>query len=366
MPITTGYSSKQLPDAVVDLQSQCGGREPRVVIYFASPKYDPAELSLRMRGAFPEARLAGCTSAGEFGGGKMMSHSLSAIFLDAETVKSAGAAVVENLRKDVSISDAFAKLEREVGTAFISMDIEKYVGVILVDGLSGAEETLLEKIGDRTDVLFVGGSAGDDLQFQHAHVMVDGAAFENAAVLLVLELEKGFDILKTQSLLPLGKRLVATKVDPGARVVLEFDGRPAVEAYAAALGVPPEDAPASFMTHPLGLMINGDPFVRSPQRVQGTAIAFYCRIEEGMELEVLTSTDIVAHTREAIEVRKRNLAISGIIDFQCILRTLQLRAENHCEQYGAIFDGIPCAGFSTYGEAYLGHMNQTSTMLLLR
>jgi hypothetical protein len=50
---------------------------------------------------------------------------------------------------------------------------------------------------------------------------------------------------------------------------------------------------------------------------------------------------------------------------QCILRTLQLRQEKRCEQYGEIFAGIPMAGFSTYGEAYLGHLNQTSTMLVL-
>jgi hypothetical protein len=46
--------------------------------------------------------------------------------------------------------------------------------------------------------------------------------------------------------------------------------------------------------------------------------------------------------------------------------TLQLRAENRCEQYCAIFDGIPTAGFSTFGEAYMGHINQTSTILVFR
>jgi hypothetical protein len=84
-----------------------------------------------------------------------------------------------------------------------------------------------------------------------------------------------------------------------------------------------------------------------------------------MELQVLDATDIVADTRKAIEARKAGPEpISGVIDFQCILRTLQLRGENHCDEYGAIFAGLPTAGFSTYGEAYLGHMNQTSTMLV--
>ena len=64
--------------------------------------------------------------------------------------------------------------------------------------------------------------------------------------------------------------------------------------------------------------------------------------------------------------RGANHSIAGLLDFNCILRTLQLRAENHCEEYGALFANMPAAGFSTYGEEYLGHMNQTSTMLLFR
>lgn len=107
--------------------------------------------------------------------------------------------------------------------------------------------------------------------------------------------------------------------------------------------------------------------MRSPQRVIGESMVFYCQIKEGTRLAVLEATDIVAHTRAAIEARKATgKPLGGLIDFQCILRTLQLRDEQRCDQYGAIFKGIPTIGFSTYGEAYLGHINQTSTMLVFR
>jgi hypothetical protein len=121
------------------------------------------------------------------------------------------------------------------------------------------------------------------------------------------------------------------------------------------------------MQYPLGLMAGGEPFVRSPQRAENGCMFFYCQIKEGMELQILKATDIVADTRAAVEAKKAEMGnISGLIDFHCILRTLQLRNENRCDQYGAIFAGIPAVGFSTYGEAYLGHINQTSTMLLFR
>lgn len=374
MPVQTAGSSRELADAVAEMKSQLNApahEKARAVLFFASSKYDPAELSRRMQAAFPEAAVIGCTTAGEIAGTKiagtkMMQESISAVWLDQEIVGRSACAVVEDLSGAMRISEAFSELERQLGAPVSSLPIDRYAGIVLADGLSGAEEALMEKLGDRTDVFFIGGSAGDDLRFHRTHVMANGEAYSNAAVLLLLELKNGFDIVKTQSFRGTGKTLVATQVDEPRRLVLEFDRQPALDAYAKALGVTPDAAPREFMKHPLGLMADGDPFVRSPQRVEGRGIAFYCQIKEGMELEVLEATDLVAHTRSAIEARKASGApISGIIDFQCILRTLQLREENRCEQYGAIFAGIPTAGFSTYGEAYLGHMNQTSTMLVL-
>jgi len=367
MPIRVAYSANALPEALWDLTVKAGDCNPRVILFFASSKYDPAEVSRAMQAAFPEACVAGCTTAGEIADGKMLRDSISTIFLDDEIVGQTASALVEGLSSQVSVGGAFSKMERQLGAPVSSLDIEKYVGIVLADGLSGAEESLMEKIGDRTDLLFVGGSAGDDLKFAQTHVMLNGHAFTDAAVLLLLEVKNGFDIIKTQSFGTFGKTLVATKVDEPRRLVEEFDHQPALAAYARALGTPPTEAPSYFMKHPLGLMIEKDPYVRSPQRVQGEGIVFYCQIKQGMKLEVLEGTDIVAHTRSAIEARKASgKPISGIIDFQCILRALQLREEGRCDQYGAIFAGIPTVGFSTYGEAYLGHINQTSTMLVFQ
>jgi 4-diphosphocytidyl-2C-methyl-D-erythritol kinase len=58
--------------------------------------------------------------------------------------------------------------------------------------------------------------------------------------------------------------------------------------------------------------------------------------------------------------------IEGIINFHCIQRTIELEKKNLVKQYGEIFKEIPTIGFSTYGEVYIGHMNQTSTMLVFR
>ena len=366
MPARTAYSTKDLPEAVADLRAQCGPCAPRVVLFFSSARYDASELSGLMRASFPDARLVGCSTAGEIAGSAMLSGSVVAMFLDDDLVEDAAVAVVRNLRAGVHVREALGEIENQLHAPLSSLDLERTVGVVVADGLSGAEEQLMDKLGDATDIRFVGGSAGDDLEFLATHVLVDGREYSDAAVLLLLRLRNGFDIVKTQSFRPFGKTLLATKVDESRRMVMEFDHMAALDAYAQALGVAPSEAAARFLRHPLGLMAEGEPFVRSPQHTEGSSIVFYCQIQEGMELEVLDATDIVKDTRAAVEERKAAGAIQGMIDFQCILRTLQLRDEKRCERYGEIFHGIPAIGFSTYGEAYLGHMNQTSTMLLLR
>lgn len=244
----------------------------------------------------------------------MLTGSVTAMALGGEIVSDVAASVVENLGAGVNLSGALGHLEYHFQSGRADWDISQYIGLVLVDGLSGAEGRLMEKLGDSTDVFFVGGSAADDLKFQATHVCADGKALLDAAVLVLLRLERGFEIVKTQSFRPMGRSLVATAVDEEHRTVIEFDHKPALAAYAEALGIAPEEAPREFFAHPLGLMVEGAPFVRSPQRADGRSMVFYCQIRKGMQLEVLQATDIVADTRRDIEARREAGEIRGIIE----------------------------------------------------
>jgi hypothetical protein len=119
------------------------------------------------------------------------------------------------------------------------------------------------------------------------------------------------------------------------------------------------------MAHPLGLVVNGDPYVRSPRQVTDTGVAFFSGTKAGTTLSVMSSTDIVAETRDAIAHGTGGRA-AALINFNCILRTLDLNARGLGKAYGDVFTDLPTIGFSTYGEAYVGHVNQTATMLMLK
>jgi hypothetical protein len=52
--------------------------------------------------------------------------------------------------------------------------------------------------------------------------------------------------------------LVATKVNEAERQVIEFNNKPAITAYAEALGIKEEDVSDYFMSNPLGLIADGE------------------------------------------------------------------------------------------------------------
>ena len=176
-----------------------------------------------------------------------------------------------------------------------------------------------------------------------------------------------FDFIKTQSFTVLDKCFTATKVNEASREVVEFNHRPAVEVYAEALETTADKAADFFMSNPVGLMMGQEPYVRSPQRIQGKSLIFYCNIVEGMDLCLLKSEDIVKGTKTDIEKKLKEMgSISGILNFNCILRTLELKQKKMTDAYGRLFSEIPTVGFSTYGEAFVGHINQTATMLVIK
>ena len=368
MKIQSVYSTNQnVNDAVKEIKDQIKVSEPKLIIFFASSRYDQEAVATKMKESFKNSDVVGCSTAGELVSGKMLNDSIVAMAFAKEKIGDLKVEVIENLKKSVDPQRAFENFEKHFGEKLQDMDFKKYFGIILFDGLSNSEEKLMDKIGTKTNVNFIGGSAGDDLKFQKTFVSANGKAYSNAAILVLVKPETEFDILKTQSFVSTNKVFTATKVDEEKREILELDGKATVEVYAEAINESVENISAGFMTYPLGVMVGDEPFVRSPQQPSGKGIRFYCNVAEGTELTLLKSEDIVADTKQDLEKKLNEFGnIEGLINFNCILRTLELKGKNQADDYGKVFSDIPTIGFSTYGEEYIGHINQTAVMLVLK
>jgi len=370
MDFKTAYSTKpNIAEAVAELKTEFSDFDAKAIMYFASTIYEPAALSKTICDAFPNTITFGCTTAGELVTGKMLDQSIVAMAFSPKILGDIKVVVTENIKNDKrAIDRAFASFQAHFGKTASDLDHNKYVGIALLDGMSGMEEKLIERIGDLTNISFVGGSVGDDLQFKATYVFMEGKAYTNAAVLAILKPKTQFSILKTQSFKLSGKKLTVTKAIEAERRVIEFDNQPATIAYSQALGIEPVKLSEFMFEHPVGLMdFKGEPFVRSPRVVEGTDVLFYCAINKGFELDILESRDIVEDTKADLEAKINEMVgISAIINFHCILRTLELKQKQQTQAYADIFGDIPNIGFSTYGECYIGHINQTSTMLVFK
>jgi len=151
---TTASSIEQ---AVDDISKQCSGISPTMVLFFASSRYDPTSISRAMYDAFGGAQVIGCSTAGEIVSGRVLKDSIVAMAFDDRTVRDAAFSVVTS---SDSLADAVRRLGEDIGTPLGELDFRKYVGIILIDGLSGSEERVMDRLGDLTNVTFIGGSAG--------------------------------------------------------------------------------------------------------------------------------------------------------------------------------------------------------------
>jgi hypothetical protein len=297
----------------------------------------------------------------------MLKGSLVAMVFDAESMLDVKVAVVKKLSRKIDVSDAYLSFERHFGESASEMEPSNYLGIVLVDGMCGREERLMDAIGDRTNVLFIGGSAGDDLKFQSTHVYANGKSYSDAAVLALLKPAAPFELVKTQSVRELGVELIVTKAKEAQREIIEFNNKPAAQAYAEALGVSVNELAACFPSHPLGLVIDGEPYIRSPKHISGDSVFFHCSSVEGMPLSLLKLTNLIDDTKETLARTIAKLGgVSGVIVFNCAHRALELEYKHLTEKYGAVFAEVPTIGFNSYGEQFIGHMNQTATMIVFR
>lgn len=360
-------------EVALEIQSQFDSMGVKVLIYFASSSYDQDKLGYLMEKAFNGSVVFGCSTSGERINEKLLTGSVVALALCPNLIADVKVELIQDLSSDLNrgfnIKSAFKSFNNYFQESTYNMDTAKYVGIVLTDGMSSKEEKIMDGIGNLTNVSFVGASAGDDLKYENTYVYANGMAYTDAAIVILLKMQDNakFSILKTQSFNTLKQKLVANKVDLDTRQVIEFNNKPAALAYAEAIGnCSVEELPDHFLDHPVGLVIDNNILVRSPQTTNGSSIKFCCNILEDMEVRLLESGDIIKETKKVIGRIKQESAgkTVGILSFDCIYRRIEIENKNLVKEYGEIFKDIPTVGFYSYGEAYIGHMNQTATMLV--
>ncbi len=355
--------------AAAELVAQLAGEDPIAIAFFASYQYDGALLSGELKRAFPNAQVIGCTTAGELTQHVSCLDSVSLLALGGSKVRRAAASIARfEHGVSVGVQHATAELSRALDLDLRTADPQRYVGIVLVEGLRMKEEEANEALGNAAPLLsFVGGSAGDNGNFAVTRVFCNGEASDDGAALLLLDAAVPFVIGRTCSFVPFGASHKVTKADESQRVVYELNGRPVLEVYAEAVTAQPSDLNSHvFMKNPVGVMVDGAPFIRSPQRVLADGgLKFYCQLREGTDVHIMESKDLIEDTcNELVRVRQAlGGSLSGGFAFNCILRRLELDAKDLHAPFLAAFAGIEMGGFHTYGESWLGHINQTLTGL---
>ena len=241
----------------------------------------------------------------------------------------------------------------------------------LVDGLSGAESFLMEAIYNSPkgggDAFYVGGSAGGKLDFKNTYIFNDGSVVQNSAVITYIKLNPGyhFGIFKTQNFEPTATKFTVLQANLKDRILSEFLDRASnlsknvIDALSDHFRCKPEALPDMMKDHVFAIKIQDEYYVRSVAAFdfQNKHISMYCDVDSGEELYLLKRTDLIQATRRDYDnFRRGKPEPIGAIFNDCILRRLN-NSSNLAKL--TLFQNIPVAGFSTFGELLGVNINET-------
>ncbi|WP_322785245.1 FIST signal transduction protein [Methanotorris igneus] len=262
-----------------------------------------------------------------------------------------------------------------------NLNINPFVSITLIDGLSGLEEPamrgILSVLG--RNIRIVGGSTGDDLKFNMTYQYADGV-YNNAVInTIVAGLKMGTGMGHPYK--PTDKGAVVTKAKD--RTIYELNNRPAAEVLKELLDVD-SLTPEILSENPFGLRssdIYGDYIIKSAMRENPDgSISLYSEIYEGSYLSIM-ETDretAIESFKKAImmAINDANIEkedVGAIVIFNCILRHFlkEKLKINDVDIIKEVVGDVPVIGFNTYGEqgstrgGAIGHYNQTSTILVI-
>lgn len=360
--------------AVRELHAAIFDPEAALTVLFCSPSYDRDALAAALRRHFGDARVIGCTTAGEISPRGYVEGSLTGVSLGgpgfaAVTARIDGLASFELRRGEQVASAAFAELWTARCRAPEAVDTFAF---LLVDGMSAKEEMLVAAInGGLGAIPLFGGSAADGVRFGQTWLFHDGAFRTDCALLTLVSPGVPFSVFKTEGFVPSEARMVVTAADVVRRTVMEINGEPAAREYARVAGLRPEElTPVAFARYPVAVTVGGRVFVRSIQKVNADeSLTFFCAIDEGIVLRVARGVDMVDNLATAFAGVSATLGgpPTVVIGCDCIQRFLEAERSGITSSVASIHAANNVVGFATYGEQWNAmHVNQTFTGVALR
>lgn len=364
--------------AAEDLCNQLGSALPKLVVMFASREHDHVALNKEMRARLPKGtRLLGASTNGEIDREGM--HEGTVVISALRGDFDVGLGLGRQLSLDAARAGdtAIRNAVREIGARPDELGSKRYVAAVIDDGYQFKKEELLLGVMSMNQALVaVGGGASDkyleSAPDARAIVHVDGEVTNDAVVVALFRTDAPWAALRSHWYTPTGKILRITKVDESAKRALEIDGKPAAKRYAEVLGIDVPDLeftkPEGFATHPTALRVGREYFIRSPwMALEDNSIVFANMLDEGSELEIVKTGDIVESTRRFFEselpARVQNPRASLL--FHCSGRKVYALTRGKLDQLSTTFAAAPpCAGFNVHFETYCGfHINSTLTSL---
>jgi hypothetical protein len=363
-----------------ELLDELGG-PPDLVLLFASTCYEPEALLAGLWSRLPEGvKLAGCSSHAEINSEEAVRGSATAMAIQ-----------LDGIECEVFKVDRSPGKSREAGTALGSMvrDFGANLLILLTDWNNTDKMQVLlevrESVGHSCPI--VGGVASDELSYDNTCAFYDREALTGGIIGVALKGELTIASVARGGWQPIGAARTCTKVEE-RQVILELDGKPALDLYKNYLGEKAVDLAFTGAEFPIGVIAgmpdhyNADEeqvlLMRVPQfDAERQALVCNAEVFDGAQIRLTQATkdDLIAAAVRAVDRALEILPDPELaLFFDCVGRKLVLGARYKDEieaAFARLGEGVPRIGFYTYGEfapvqgVAMQH-NETFTLVLLK
>jgi hypothetical protein len=347
--------------AVEEALRPLGGREPDLVLVYASVRYDLPAVLKTVAAATGSAVIAGATSSGQLQHGHLVEPGSGiAVLALAGGGYRFGLGHATGVQADAT--RAGRALARAALDAIGPVRSPHEAVMIFSDGLSGDQQELLNGIHKVTgfQVPVIGGAAADDRQLAETFVFAGDRVLKDAAVAVWIGSDRPLRVVGKHGWRATSLPLMLSGVD--GQIVSELGGRPALEVYQENFRPLDPGAKKLYETaggyhseHAFGLIQpDGSLLIRGAFIDSDGKLRTFSPMPAYSAVQVVSCDpeDLLKVGEETVEEAMEGAEPAVVLVFDCVARLdiLGQRGHEEARRLQEAAGDTPTFGYYTYGE----------------